>query len=122
MNRDSQIWNKSDYWLNTRTLPPLCQSVLWSTMKTISIAATAVWLVLNSTYVFGEEKPNSADPRQVAITVGRLLEQGHYSRQKLDAEMEQSFARLKFAPPGFDVRAVERIYRGLCADCARAQS
>jgi carboxyl-terminal processing protease len=58
-------------------------------MKTISIAATAVWLVLNSTYVFGEEKPNSADPRQVAITVGRLLEQGHYSRQKLDAEMSK---------------------------------
>jgi Fur family peroxide stress response transcriptional regulator len=23
------------------------------------------------------------------------------------------------APPGFELRAVERIYRGLCADCAR---
>ncbi|MFO0760480.1 MAG: Fur family transcriptional regulator [Byssovorax sp.] len=25
------------------------------------------------------------------------------------------------AAPGFEVRAVERIYRGLCADCARAE-
>jgi carboxyl-terminal processing protease len=58
-------------------------------MKTISIAAAAVLLLFNSTIVFGEEKPNSADPRQVAITVGRLLEQGHYSRQKLDAEMSK---------------------------------
>ncbi len=58
-------------------------------MKTISIAAAAVLLLFNSTFVFGEDKPNSADPRQVAITVGRLLEQGHYSRQKLDAEMSK---------------------------------
>ncbi len=58
-------------------------------MKTISIAAAAVLLLFNSTFVFGDDKPNSADPRQVAITVGRLLEQGHYSRQKLDAEMSK---------------------------------
>src|SRR6266481_9630276 len=58
-------------------------------MKTISIAAAAVLLLLNSSIVFGEDKPNSADPRQVAITVGRLLEQGHYSRQKLDPEMSK---------------------------------
>ena len=58
-------------------------------MKTISIAAAAVLLAFNSTFVFGEDKPNSADPRQVAITVGRLLEQGHYSRQKLDPEMSK---------------------------------
>src|SRR6202045_2333490 len=58
-------------------------------MKTISIAAAAVLLLLNSSNVFGEDKPNSADPRQVAITVGRLLEQGHYSRQKLDPEMSK---------------------------------
>src|ERR1700733_4127141 len=58
-------------------------------MKTISIAAAAVLLLFNSTFVLGEDKPNAADPRQVAITVGRLLEQGHYSRQKLDAEMSK---------------------------------
>src|ERR1700745_3545315 len=58
-------------------------------MKTISIGVAAVLLLLNSPLVFGEDKPNSADPRQVAITVGRLLEQGHYSRQKLDPEMSK---------------------------------
>ncbi len=58
-------------------------------MKTISIAAAAVLWLSNSPFVFGEDKPNSADPRQVAITVGRLLEQGHYSRQKLDPEMSK---------------------------------
>ena len=58
-------------------------------MKTISIAAAAVLLLFNSTFVFGEDKPNLADSRQVAVTVGRLLEQGHYSRQKLDAEMSK---------------------------------
>ena len=58
-------------------------------MKTISIGAAAVLLLLNSPLVFGEDKPNTADPRQVAITVGRLLEQGHYSRQKLDPEMSK---------------------------------
>ncbi|HEY8089432.1 MAG TPA: Fur family transcriptional regulator [Polyangiaceae bacterium] len=30
--------------------------------------------------------------------------------------------KLKRAAPGFDVRAVERIYRGLCAKCARTRS
>ncbi|MBV9642722.1 MAG: carboxy terminal-processing peptidase [Verrucomicrobia bacterium] len=55
-------------------------------MKNISIAVAAGLLLFNSVFVFGDDKPNSADPRQVAITVGRLLEQGHYSRQKLDAE------------------------------------
>ena len=58
-------------------------------MKTISIAAAAVLLLFNAPFVFGEDKPGAADPRQVAITVGRLLEQGHYSRQKLDAEMSK---------------------------------
>jgi carboxyl-terminal processing protease len=58
-------------------------------MKTISIAAAAILSFLNTTILLAEDKPNAADPRQVAITVGRLLEQGHYSRQKLDAEMSK---------------------------------
>jgi carboxyl-terminal processing protease len=58
-------------------------------MKTISIAAAAVLSLLNTAFLLAEDKPNAADPRQVAITVGRLLEQGHYSRQKLDPEMSK---------------------------------
>ena len=58
-------------------------------MKTISIAAAAILPFFNIALLLAEDKPNAADPRQVAITVGRLLEQGHYSRQKLDAEMSK---------------------------------
>src|SRR4030081_1730101 len=58
-------------------------------MKNISIAAAAILFGLSLNPVFADEKPNAADPHQVAITVGRLLEQGHYSRQKLDAEMSK---------------------------------
>jgi carboxyl-terminal processing protease len=58
-------------------------------MKNISLVAAAVLFWLTSNLAFCDEKPNAADPHQVAITVGRLLEQGHYSRQKLDAEMSK---------------------------------
>ena len=36
------------------------------------------------------------------------------------APAEAAGAAPVIAAPGFEVRAVERIYRGLCADCARA--
>jgi carboxyl-terminal processing protease len=58
-------------------------------MKRINIAAAAVLLFINSLFAFGEETPKAAEARQVAMTVGRLLEQGHYSRQKLDGEMSR---------------------------------
>ena len=58
-------------------------------MKYISCGVAAVLWLLGSTFVLGENKPNSSDPRQVEITVGRLLEQGHYSRRKLDGEMSK---------------------------------
>jgi carboxyl-terminal processing protease len=58
-------------------------------MKSIRIGAAVLLLLLNAVFVFGSDKPGAADPRQVAMTVGRLLEQGHYSRQKLDGEMSK---------------------------------
>jgi carboxyl-terminal processing protease len=58
-------------------------------MKTTSTIVWAVFLLFNSTCAFAQEKPSTADPRQIAITVGRLLEQGHYTRQKLDVEMSK---------------------------------
>ena len=64
-------------------------SYLGRPVKSIKIGTAAVLLLLNSIFVFGEDTPNSADARQVAMTVGRLLEQGHYSRQKLDGEMSK---------------------------------
>ena len=44
--------------------------------------------VMVPTLVWGR---GSVDPGQVAISVARWLEQGHYTRQKLDAEMSAKF-------------------------------
>ncbi|CAN5579033.1 carboxy terminal-processing peptidase [soil metagenome] len=40
---------------------------------------------------FPYEARSAADPSQVSVAVGRWLEQGHYSRQKLDEEMSKKF-------------------------------
>ena len=53
-------------------------------VKIILFAAASL---LDATLLCAGNKPNTADPRQVAATVGRLLEQGHYSRWKLGPEM-----------------------------------
>src|SRR6202011_1835479 len=58
-------------------------------MKTIRIVTVTTLICLTAAYAFAENKSSTADPRQVAITVGRLLEQGHYSRQRLDARMSR---------------------------------
>lgn len=60
-------------------------------MKTLRIAASAVCFCLITSCLLGQQKPTSkaggADPRQVAITVAKLLEQGHYTKQKLDDQI-----------------------------------
>ncbi len=43
--------------------------------------------LLDTALLCAGDQPNSADLRQVAATVGRLLEHGHYSRWKLGPEM-----------------------------------
>ena len=58
-------------------------------MKTIRTLSIATLICLNAACAFAENKSSAADPRQVAITVGRLLEQGHYSRQRLDARLSR---------------------------------
>jgi hypothetical protein len=75
---------KSDLGLIGERLSVYVRVNLGGRMKNISIAAAAVLFGLMSDLVFADEKPGAPDPHQVAITVGRLLEQGHYSRQKLD--------------------------------------
>ncbi|MGA8660513.1 MAG: carboxy terminal-processing peptidase [Chthoniobacterales bacterium] len=60
-------------------------------MKTLRIAASAAFFCLITSCLLGQQKLTSkaggADPRQVAITVGKLLEQGHYTKQKLDDQL-----------------------------------
>jgi carboxyl-terminal processing protease len=46
-----------------------------------------VWLAVNAPFAIAANRPAAVDPQQVAIVVGRLLEQGHYTRQKLDPQM-----------------------------------
>jgi carboxyl-terminal processing protease len=62
-------------------------------MKTIWVALTAVTLAFPAPFLFAQAKPGPkisvADSRQVAATVVKLMEQGHYSRQKLDNAMAQ---------------------------------
>lgn len=48
-----------------------------------------VSLVLGTTISYGQLKSNTVDSRQVAITVAKLLEQAHFTRQKLDAPMSR---------------------------------
>ena len=53
-------------------------------VKIILFAAASL---LDTALLCAGNKPNTADLRQVAATVGRLLEQDHYSRWKLGPEM-----------------------------------
>src|SRR5258708_8099153 len=53
-------------------------------MKITSIAFLGLSVLCATNCSIGQLKQNSADSRQISITVARLLEQAHYSRQKLD--------------------------------------
>ncbi|HZC34199.1 MAG TPA: carboxy terminal-processing peptidase, partial [Chthoniobacterales bacterium] len=46
-----------------------------------------VSLLLGTTISYGQLKSNAVDSRQVSITVAKLLEQAHFTRQKLDASL-----------------------------------
>ncbi len=50
----------------------------------------AVLLAALSTACVSADEP---DPGQIEISVGRLLEQGHYSRKKLDEKVSQLFLK-----------------------------
>jgi carboxyl-terminal processing protease len=59
---------------------------------------------------------SSVDPRQVTITVAKLLEQGHYSRQKLDAAMSKKvldtyLQTLDYTKLFFTQEDIDQIYR-----------
>lgn len=56
-------------------------------MKITSIAFLGLSVLCATNCSIGQLKQSSADSRQIAITVARLLEQAHYSRQKLDDTM-----------------------------------
>ncbi len=59
------------------------KSVLWSHTKIALLAAGAAFII------HPEAARAATDPGQVAVQVARVLEQGHYTRQKLNDEMSQ---------------------------------
>jgi carboxyl-terminal processing protease len=58
-------------------------------MKIFKHLVVFAWLVSVTTLSFGQLKSNTVDSRQVSITVAKLLEQAHFTRQKLDSAMSR---------------------------------
>ena len=54
-----------------------------------SLRLLCLLLIFTAT-AFSADDP---DPAQIEISVGRLLEQGHYSRKKLDEKISQTFLK-----------------------------
>jgi carboxyl-terminal processing protease len=58
-------------------------------MKIFKYFVVSLTLVSVTTLSYGQLKSNTVDSRQVAITVAKLLEQAHFTRQKLDSSMSR---------------------------------
>jgi len=58
-------------------------------MKIFKYLVVSLTLVSVTTISHGQLKSNTVDSRQVAITVAKLLEQAHFTRQKLDSSMSR---------------------------------
>jgi carboxyl-terminal processing protease len=58
-------------------------------MKIFKYLVVSLTLVSVTTLSNGQLKSNTVDSRQVAITVAKLLEQAHFTRQKLDSSMSR---------------------------------
>jgi carboxyl-terminal processing protease len=56
-------------------------------MKIFKFLVVSLTLLSGTTLSYGQLKSNTVDSRQVAITVAKLLEQAHFTRQKLDSSM-----------------------------------
>jgi carboxyl-terminal processing protease len=66
-------------------------SAVFMSVKIVFFAAASL---LNTALLFAGEKPNTADSRQVAADVGRLLEWDHYSGRKFGSEMSQRILKI----------------------------
>ena len=58
-------------------------------MKIFKYLVVSLTLLSVTTQSYGQLKSNTVDSRQVAITVAKLLEQAHFTRQKLDSSMSR---------------------------------
>ena len=58
-------------------------------MKIFKYVVVSLTLLSVTTLTHGQLKSNTVDSRQVAITVAKLLEQAHFTRQKLDSSMSR---------------------------------
>src|ERR1700745_2190199 len=58
-------------------------------MKIFKYFVVSLTLLSGTTLSYGQLKSNTVDSRQVSITVAKLLEQAHFTRQKLDSAMSR---------------------------------
>jgi carboxyl-terminal processing protease len=85
-------------------------------MKITRTAFLGLSLLCATNCSIGQLKQSSADSRQIAITVARLLEQAHYSRQKLDDAMAHKILDtyledLDYTKLFFTQEDIDEIYR-----------
>jgi carboxyl-terminal processing protease len=85
-------------------------------MKITRTAFLGLSLLFATNCSIGQLKQSSADSRQIAITVARLLEQAHYSRQKLDDAMARKILDtyledLDYTKLFFTQADIDEIYR-----------
>src|SRR5258708_8067376 len=85
-------------------------------MKITSVAFLGLSVLCDTNCSIGQLKQNSADSRQISITVERLLEQAHYSRQKLDDDtakkiLDTYLEDLDYTKLFFTQEDIDEIYK-----------
>jgi len=98
------------------TLPTMSFATVYNTLDALASAGLCAALSLSP-------GPSRFDPNMKAHYHAVCDQCGLVRDVPADAASADEPAALSAmsAAPGFQVRAVERIYRGLCADCARAE-
>src|SRR5260370_14566 len=79
----------------------VCSAVSQRPIRSMKfLLALCAPLALSVAFAATTVRADTPDPGQIEISVGRLLEQGHYSRMKLDEKVSQRF--LKYYLEGLD--------------------
>ena len=102
------------------TFPSMSFTTVYNTLNTLARAGLAGIVRLPGKRGDAARFDPRTDPHHHAVCdgCGAVLDIGAGTLSPTRA----AITKLRRAAPGFTVRAVERIYRGLCAQCARRRS
>jgi Fe2+ or Zn2+ uptake regulation protein len=102
------------------TFPSMSFATVYNTLDTLARAGLAGIVRLPGKRGDAARFDPRTDPHHHAVCdgCGAVLDIGAGTLSPTRA----AITKLRRAAPGFTVRAVERIYRGLCAQCARRRS